>query len=416
MIQLRARARATAALFVLALLAPAARAEGEKLGRLEQREGVQILVLEGTPRERGRAQGRAFAKQISDSAAELAVVMKGQFHDPARHAAIVKSFDWPADVSEELDGILEGVREKLGAADVKGLGRPLERFDLEALNTVPDCLPFACSSFTISGNRVEGGGTLTARNLDYPAFKSMLATKLVVVRMPRDGARGWATVSWPGAVGCFTGMNDAGVTASIHDVRTGKEALARQRFIPRALGPRAILESTGPGDGWVERAADVLRKTPVIYGNNIHVSAARSAPCAAILEWGPAETPAAGVTVRLADEGAPTLCTNHWRLRQEPIDCPRYAALTKALGDAIASKQTPESALELLRVANVDGFKITAHSVVFALEQRTMLVAFARSNERGAAFEPPLKLDLGAILDGATARAEPEKAARKKFM
>jgi hypothetical protein len=62
-------------------------------------------------------------------------------------------------------------------------------------------------------------------------------------------------------------------------------------------------------------------------------------------------------------------------------------------------------------VANVQGFKITVHSVVFSLEQRTVLVAFAKSTDRGAAWEQPLKLDLGEIFDGSSA-----KPARKKFM
>jgi hypothetical protein len=415
MISIRSRAFASAALLALAfsLAVPRgpARAEGENLGRLEEREGVKILVLEGTPRERGRAQGRAFAKPIVDNAAELAVILKGQFHDGESHAQLLKKFVWPADVSEELDGILEGVKEKLGDAPIPGQGRGLTRSDLEALNTVADLLPFFCSAFTISGDRVDGGGTLTGRNLDYPAFKGMLRTKLVVVRMPREGARGWATVTWPGSVGCYTGMNDAGMTASILDVPS-KASLARDGFVPRSLGPRAILESITPGQGWVERAADVLRRTPVIFGNNIHASAPRTegTPPAAVFEWGPAEKPADGVTVRLAGPGEALRCTNHWRLRQEPIQCPRYDALTKALAEH-EGKLTPESAMELLRVANVQGFKITVHSVVFSLEQRTVLVAFAKSTDRGAAWEQPLKLDLGAIFDGSRA-----KPARKKFM
>lgn len=362
---------------------------------LQKKQGVSILVLDGTSRARGRAHGKLLANEILGNAGALQAMRQNTMPDDKVFASTLAKFVWTEADSQELDGIVEGVKEVLGD-DVKvpGTEREFARRDLEGLNCLPDLLPLACSSFSVFGKLVEGGGTITARNLDYPILENMIPQRLVIVRGTLGDERAWATISWPGLIGCYTGLNDAGVTASIHDVPTNPAFLLQKGFTPRSLGLRRILEKTGK-DGCIERAATILRGLKVAYGNNIHVSGPGAA---AILEWDPDKKTDDGVTVREAKDGA-VICTNHWRSRRPVSKCSRYEALVKAL-DEQKEPWTPKAAMKALRVSNVSGDRVlTMHAAVFSLEQRKLLVAFAADAKHPAAKEEPVEIDLGALFD-----------------
>lgn len=380
---------------LLVALAPLVQAS-----ELRKQGSVSVLVLNGNPHERGVAHGRLLAREILANAGALVALQRRRVPDDATWSGLLAKFRFADDESAELDGILDGVRDALGA-DVKvpGTERRLERSDLVGINVVADLLPLACSSFTVTGARVAGGGTITARNLDYPVLGAVLEQRLVVVRGARRDEHAWSTVAWPGAIGCYTGLNDAGVTASIHDVRTNAVFLLGSGFTPRSIGLRRILERTAR-EGFAEKAASVLRSCPVAYGNNIHVSAPGGA---VVLEWDPDRAKEDGVTIRDSKDGA-IVCTNHWRSRREPEPCDRYAALAKAL-EQRKEPLTPRDALAVLALANVKGLSdVTIHSAVFSLEERKLLVAFAKDAEHPAAKEEPVEIDLGALFVAASRR------------
>jgi hypothetical protein len=377
------------AVALVALLAPVAAAS-----ELTKQQGVAILTLDGTPAERGEAHGRLLAKEVLHNTGELDRLKKQRIPDEKFALSLLEKFVFSEDESAELDGIVKGVREVMGE-DVKvpGTERRFERRDLVGINTLADLMPLACSSFTVTGPRVAGGGTITARNLDYPAIGNIIGEHLVVVRKATSQHHAWATISWAGSIGCFTGMNDESVTASIHDVPTAPSFILAKGFTPRALGLRKILETTTRA-GFAEKAADVLRGCRVCYGNNIHVSAPGSA---VVLEWDPDQRKEKGVTIRAAENGA-IVCTNHWRERKEAEKCRRFAALTKALEER-AEPWTPKAALAALRLAEVKGEQdVTIHSAVFSLETRQLLVAFATDATHPAADEEPAAIDLGALM------------------
>jgi len=354
--------------------------------------GVKVLVLDGESKARGRAQGRLLAEEILGNAGALDKMRKNHMPDDKVYEKTLARFVWTQEDSDELDGIVEGVREALGA-DVKvpGTERLFGRQDVEGMNTLADLLPLACSSFSVTGSKVEGGGTITARNLDYPILPNMIAQRLVVVRGPLGSKHAWATVSWPGLIGCYTGMNDQGVTACIHDVPTNPVFLLRKGLTPRSLGLRRILEATGK-EGFAEKAASILRALRVGYGNNIHVSAPGGA---AILEWDPDKDKEGGVTIREATDGA-VICTNHWRSRREPEKCERYEALAKALADR-KDPWTPKAAMRALRASIQQSAVITIHSAVFSLESRKLLLAFAQDGAHPAPKQQAIELDLGEL-------------------
>src|SRR5579871_6175455 len=153
-------------LLALALVAPVLAEESQpskKEARLEEKEGVKVLVLTGSPREQGIQHGRAFAQDIVRAAGVLEKLRVARKKDLVTYREFQAHFKWTDDASAEIDGIVEGVKEKLGQVKVPGSDRDFARGDVEGINTICDLVPFACSSFTITGDRVVGGLTLTAR-------------------------------------------------------------------------------------------------------------------------------------------------------------------------------------------------------------------------------------------------------------
>lgn len=109
-------------------------------------------------------------------------------------------------------------RELLALADAAGDRRRVVRgntlFDLKNLR--PWRL-FGCSSLAVGADRAGTGGPLLARNLDFFPLGYLHAFGLVTVCRGR-GVRPFAAVGFPGSVGVFSGMNDAGLALATHEV------------------------------------------------------------------------------------------------------------------------------------------------------------------------------------------------------
>src|SRR4051812_18388415 len=80
---------------------------------LQKKQGVSILVLDGTPKARGRAHGKLLANEILANAGALQKLRSAKMDDKVWLATLAK-FVWTTDDSDELDGLVEGVREALG--------------------------------------------------------------------------------------------------------------------------------------------------------------------------------------------------------------------------------------------------------------------------------------------------------------
>jgi hypothetical protein len=78
---------------------------------------------------------------------------------------------------------------------------------------------FGCSSMIAGAVRTSTGGPILARNLDFFPLGYLHEYGLVTMhRSPKRRTRPFASIGFPGAVGVFSGMNDAGLTAVTHDV------------------------------------------------------------------------------------------------------------------------------------------------------------------------------------------------------
>jgi len=388
-------------------------------GELSRTGDVPVLRVWGTAAERGYAHGYLLAGEI-----------KGLFESflaDQRFSGGVKQYttmNRPMAESmmairplyrRELEGIVAGYRDRLGdKAMIAGLDRPLEYGDVLAINCLSDRGggPM-CSSFAVWGALSFDGGTLTARNLDWPRLTWLIGADVVLVELPSSKPKraGWVSLSWPGIIGCLSGMNASGVTVAMHDVPVGApEGLVG--FTPRGFALREALEKTG-GPSAIEQVAELFRRRHIAVGTNIFVSepwdsaAARAA--AAVMEYDSRTSDGQGVTPReptapaTGRGGEFVACTNHFRQRGERADggatCSRYQTLMSALLGAEKEdrKLDVEAVWQIAASVNVSGIgreMFTYHTIVFEPNKRRMHFATASEAESAGRRKPvTVKLD-----------------------
>ena len=232
-------------------------------GRAELRfvNGVPLLTVQGTPEAIGEAVGR------------LALA-------PGRRMA-----DYPDDLLRTF--WLRALRRPILQFG-RGLVRRLPddyRREMEAMyaaagldrdravlnNTFYDVKKIAfCSALLVTAERSTAGGPLLGRNLDYPPLGYANDYSLVTVYRPGGARHAFASVGFPGLVGCLSGMNDAGLANAVmetYQVRPGNRRL-NLGGMPFALCFRRLLEQCSS----VEEAAEALSGMKRIGLNSLVVA------------------------------------------------------------------------------------------------------------------------------------------------
>lgn len=397
-------------------------------GALTEVDGVRVLRVWGTPHERGYAHGKLLAQDIlrlMDDFLSKGGIRGGPAAYENKILPMIALMRIEPQYQEELRGLLEGLKDALGAdAVIPSINRAPRYEDLAAVNCIPDFTRMGCSSFAAWGPMTEQGRTITGRNLDWLSIAPLLDSQIILVQMPAaDGQTpGWVSVTWPSIIGCLTGMNADGVTVSMHDVGAGPPS-GKFGFTPRAFALREAIEAAR-GATAAKDAARVLRTRRCAVGNNVPVtwpSARRGSP-SVVLEYDGDTDHRKGLTIRWPDPqkaagetttegGSPPsgkrryyqISTNHYRMRAGPRACERYAELEsrlKALSEE-HKKLDVDGAWGLLRAAAQPGSAglaiLTYHSVVFEPNERRMHVAFSHSG-KPAPESKPIMLDVAKLL------------------
>ncbi|MFQ5430375.1 MAG: C45 family autoproteolytic acyltransferase/hydrolase [Phycisphaerae bacterium] len=389
-------------------------------GRLFEVQKVRVLRIWGTPRQRGYAHGYLLAKDIIGvlqcfvSKTSLSGGVAGyeqamQF--TARAMEIAPAYE------AELRGILAGVEARLGKRTiVPALQRKLRYEDLVTINCIPDFGKIGCSSFAAWGTLTRKGHTIAGRNLDWRRGKGLAKRQIAIAHIhpPNSGAVDWLSITWPGFIGCLTGMNAEGVTVSMHDAEGGPPAM-QQGFIPRAFTLRDAIEAAHAKTAKDDVAA-VLRARPCAVGNIIPVAVPHRAlrPAAWVFEYDGRLDKDGGVTVRSAKaepgDGADALqsadclaCTNDYRLRAEVVPSRRYEKIAYRLNVLAKNERVlnVKGAWQILRSIakprKEDARLTTYHSVVFEPNLLRLQVAFSKRG-RGAPASRPVELDIAKLL------------------
>ena len=407
-------------------------------GKLSIVEGIRVLSLWGAPEERGYAQGLLLGHDIvqlldawvSRGLQSARAEARGS-HAFAESQRITRAvFDWPDAFQAELRGLLRGIEAAHeGPAHVPALGRPISFDDLLTINALPELSMLGCSSFAAWGPLTHDHLTLAGRNLDWHAVPSLAEAQIVTVygADERHQRLGWVSVTWPGFIGCLTGMNGEGVTLSMHDVSVlpPAEAMAllapsadstpRDRpsppFLPRGLILREAIESARSQTAR-EDIDRVLRRHRSLTGNNLPVSLPfrGTEPASLVFEYDGHVGTQGGLMVRAAKIAAYQLCTNHYLLRKDVptpqnVTCDRYQRLDAQLETLRQSgdRLDREKAWDLLRSVaeprSPESRRLTMCSVLFESNRRLLSVAFARDSSPAPA-QKPVTLDVALLLAG----------------
>jgi isopenicillin-N N-acyltransferase-like protein len=309
----------TVVLFSLTLLfAPQTRADGpfrypeatHGKGQLKYINGVPVLLLRGTPEEVGEQLGvlalkpaHGFIKKGDEFLKRWepisSIVLK--------HGNVLLP-QVPRDHLKELDA----------AAKASGLSRNLLVFG----NTISDLRKMSrCSALLVEPDRSATGGVLFGRNMDWADFGRLHEYTLVAVYRPKR-KRAFAMVTYPGLIGCVSGINEAGLALASLDVNRSKDgsALFNPRGTASNLALRRVLEECTS----IKEADKLLRSMK--RATMLNVAICDKKRCAVF------EITPKSLVVRKATKGI-CACTNHFRtkelatFREDGVKTPRFEAL-----------------------------------------------------------------------------------------
>ena len=123
---------------------------------------------------------------------------------------------------------------------------------------------------------------------------------LITVYAASAGILGFASIGFPGSVGCFSGMNQAGLCLARHEVFTPTvKKTYNPKGVPFAICFRTVLETCST----VSEAIDAIEKTPHVTVNNLVVCDANRG---ALVEIAPEGVKSRPVTAEMHS------CTNHF--------------------------------------------------------------------------------------------------------
>jgi predicted choloylglycine hydrolase len=260
-------------------------------GELRYREDLPVLSVGGAPQEMGHA--------IGELAVRPAPRMTAYPEDLLRHYCATwlrKLLVWAGErMISRLDADL------LAEMDAIVLAGGIDRRQLVIGNTLFDLKKIlACSALLAEGSRSSSGAPLLGRNLDYPSRGYAQEYSLVTVYRP-EGKRAFASVGFPGLLGCLSGMNESGLSLAVLEVFQSRLFTRRLDLggTPYAICFRRLLEECDTVDEARARL-EKMRRTSVF---NLAVADPKRV---AVFE-----TTTRRVRERPADAGA-CVCTNHF--------------------------------------------------------------------------------------------------------
>ncbi|NOT01631.1 MAG: hypothetical protein HOP29_13495 [Phycisphaerales bacterium] len=365
---------------IIAMAAPAFAQPDRHNGRLEKIGSFRVLRVWGEPDEMGFAHGFLVGKDI---VSDLNVIIPAFFNgDVQRYEqslpGLRQFINIPDRPLAEIKGIFRGITEAAGAApEVPVLKRPLTLDDLIWFNALDVLRAFGCSGFTVWGDRAGEFGVITARNFDFTPFApTVVEHHLILVREPA-GRHRVMSITFPGYVGAFTAINDAGAAVFIHDGSAPSAEKPDGRYRPLVLAIQEILETSEP-DNVFQRARDELARdpSPFSYMVRVVIPFVPAAPAPVVV----LRTDPTGVGVNPIREEI-CITTNHYlndAFQPPSADYPnstnRYRILESRVGEIV----TPETAWQALAaVAVADTSCGTLHSLVYLPERRRIDLAFA---------------------------------------
>lgn len=196
----------------------------------EERQGIHVLRLLGTPYDMGFQHGRLMA-------AELAEGVDFVQNDPlfslflpmARSQGLIEDA-----LSQSYPEILDECRGMVDAAAGAGVdGWTMETCVALAYGDViiafiNDLLGNGCTQFVAGGSATPAGVMVHGRNMDWDRLSYLIRHPTVIVRQPEGGVP-FASVGFPGNVAPYNGLNAAGLSIASNNNGANPQSDPNQR-------------------------------------------------------------------------------------------------------------------------------------------------------------------------------------------
>ena len=356
--------------------------------------GVPVLVLEGSPEQMGEQLGvlavrsakplyafprdyfrrectdmlrGTFPKLSEDKLRAMEEVMWSKF----QKVAMKLEPNFPKAHRAELEALI-----KAGGVDRDRLVASNGMFDLGHLPQHE--LLAGCSSVIIPPQHSATKGPLFGRNLDFSHFGYLHRYSLLMVHRSNDPKRhSFASAGFPGFVGSFTGMNDAGLTVASHEVCDPDTATPfNPKGVPFGMAYRRVLEECAT-------IGDAVKLLDGIERASVTSLVIADTTGGAVIEV----TPDALTVRRFKDK--PGVCTNHFCAHKNPKQTDKFETLTRfdtlskavALkGDEVLSVGDVKKHLHAVRLVDARKADLTIQTFVFEPAARTVHLRFADGN------------------------------------
>jgi len=351
-------------------------------GELKYRNGLPVLTVAGTPEEIGQAVGVLALKpgrRLASFPEDILKTFKvGYLWQPVYQMCQSMVERFPADYRTEMETLAragEVDREKLVVANTL--------FDLKKA--------IACSVLLVEPGRSATGGSLMGRNLDFPTLGYLQEYSLVTVYRPKGAKHNFATIGFPGVIGCLSGINDAGLAVAVLEVTQVKAGETRFDItgLPYGLCYRRLLEECTTVNEAFALLSQMKRTSlsSLAVADHEGVAVFEITPQRIILRRGPKGT---------------TVCSNHFcseELRPRwPVNFfqtfERFAALEK-----VAELKKPLGPVDLQVGLHFTSSDSTMQTMIF--EPASLRLHLAIGSVPSSALELHV-LDLGPLLRGKT--------------
>ncbi len=361
-------------------------------GTLVETNGIPILRVWGTNYEQGYANGYLIAPDIIDYLQNSLIGGLYGYDAASYENILASSLDRmiiDQEYREEIQGMFDGIQDRAdGSLVVPLLGRKLHIDDILAMNCGLDFRSMGCSSFAAWGLMTPDSSTITGRNDDWTPISTLsLIHQLIVVHSYPAGSErlGFVTINTPGDIGCPTGMNAEGVTIN-RNAGNSESPFTHTNYYPRYLTYRTAIESAHAVTA-VQDVNKVLRERQTNGSIILMISFPYTGnnKCSVVFEYDGNLAQDNGVTVREPEASKSyQIATNHYRERQQAIDCWRYTLLSEKLNEIVMSggttHLTTEKAWVLLEMVAVSG-SLLLDSAVFEPNKKLMHVAFSENGQ-----------------------------------
>ena len=323
-------------------------------GELKYVNGVPLLVVQGEPGEIGEQVGVLSVKPASNLFKLAPEFLQTQGIE-RMYPALLKMCNFMA-----LRFPVAHLSELEATAKASGQPRGLFLFG----NAFPDVMEIGgCATLVVEGKRSTTGGPLFGRNLDWPPVGPLCEYALVTVYRPAR-RHAFASIGYPGMIGCASGINDAGLALAMLDVNRSNDKSARfnPAGIPCLLMLRRILEECTT----IGEAEKLVRSVERTTMYNVTLCDKNRA---AVLE-----ITSKNVFVR-QPEASICVCTNHFRTPglATSTECGRFRILDK-------SREIKTLALAdvVMQMHAVNQGAATMQTMVFEPSTLTLHLAFGR--------------------------------------